>query len=164
MACIYFFFLLPCINFVFHRPFISGRLLCFCKSKLFDMSPSGPSNGTTKDPREGRKHGELGFQKHGKHDKNAASENDNEDAPLLADDSPNEDIEASTLKEPGHLSTKREQTKRFLQNVGHWTWSNKVILALVLLLIGGIVAVVVYFTGMFVLCNLLLLSLRSCSR
>ena len=125
------------------------------------MSPSGPSNGTAKDPHEGRKHGRYGFRKHGKHGKKAASARDNEDAPLLADDAPNEDIEANAVEEP---TTKREKTKRWFQKAGHWIWSNKMVLALVLLLIGGIITVVVYFTGMYLLRHPLLFSSSCCSR
>ena len=124
------------------------------------MSPLGASNRTTKDPQEGRKHGKHGFHKFGKHGKKAASAHDNEDAPLLADDAPNEDVEANAVEEP---ATKGEKTKRWLQKAGHWTWSNKMILALVLLLIGGIITVVVYFAGMFVLRISVLFGLGHCS-
>ncbi len=129
------------------------------------MSPVGPSNGTSKDSHEEHKHTKHDSRKHHQHGKKSISARDDEEAPLLADDARDEDIEANAVEErpTDKPVSQREKTRIFFQKVGHWIWSNKMILALVLLLTGGIIAVTVYFTGMVGPLYPLLFSSRSYS-
>ena len=114
------------------------------------MSPAGPSNGIAKDTRGGHKHTKDDSHKHHQQGKKSTSALVNEEAPLLADDAQDEDIGANAVEErpKDQPVSQWEKPRMFFQNVGHWIWSNKMILALVLLLVGGIIAVIIYFTGM----------------
>lgn len=73
------------------------------------------------------------------------SSNNREDAPLLADDAPN-DVESD-----GGDATNGEASKQegaWFQKAWHWALNNLMMIALGLLLLGGIVALIVYFAGM----------------
>ncbi len=113
------------------------------------MSSPGLSDGAVKDA--GPRHTQRNSLKHHKYGRKSASAQDNEEAPLLADDAPNGDIEADTaadspMRQP---AIKRENARRFFQKAAHWLWSNKMILAITLLLFGGVIALLVYFTSMY---------------
>ena len=130
------------------------------------MSPPNPSNETAKYSHEGHTHTKSNFLKHHRHGKKSPSARDNEEAPLLADDAPNDDIEANPVDETPleQPATKQEKAKRGILKVGHWIWSNKMMLAIMLLLIGGVIALTVYFIGEFVSCDSILFNLRYGSR
>ncbi len=75
--------------------------------------------------------------------KNPAQENDSESAPLLDHDG------------LGHVgghdgSAKPGNTQRYLRMSGRWILKNRMVVAIIALLIGGFIALCVYFGGM---CN-----------
>ena len=127
---------------------------------------SSPDPETAKDHQEGHKHSKRNFLKHHKHGKKSRSALDHEDTPLLADNAVNEDIEANGVEE-GHSERpvgKQEKARTCFHTIGHWLWNNKMILAIVLVLLGGLVALIVYFTGMNSICTLEISAQESSSR
>lgn len=129
------------------------------------MSSPGPSNGALKEAHTGNEHARRNFPKPHMHGKEPTSAQDNEEAPLLADDDSNEGLEANADEESSarRLAKKQGRAGKRVQKAGHWLWSNKMILAITLLLIGGVIALIVYFTGMCDPLYLLLFSSRCCS-
>ncbi len=75
------------------------------------------------------------------------SSNNREAAPLLADDAPN-DVESDGGDATDGGAPKQEGARAWLQKAWHWALNNLMIIALGLLLLGGIVALIVYFAGM----------------
>lgn len=75
-----------------------------------------------------------------------ASSNNREDAPLLTDDAPN-DVESDGGDVNNEEASKQEGARAWLQKAWHWALNNLMIIALGLLLLGGIVALIVYFAG-----------------
>lgn len=126
------------------------------------MSSPGTSNGTVKEPHTGHKHNLFKTHKHGK---KSTLTQEHEEAPLLADGAPNEDMEADAVEECSARQPAKKQgnAREWFQKVGRWLWSNRMILAIALLLMGGIIALIVYFTGMCGPLNLLLFSSICCS-
>ena len=81
-----------------------------------------------------------------------ASGRDGEQAPLLADDA--RDEEADSVEDAPRANGKvptREKPRIWLRKSWHWLSKNLMTAAIVLLLIGGVIALVVYFAGMFYL-------------
>ena len=74
--------------------------------------------------------------------KRTGTQSTREDAPLLADDSAN-DVESDS--EDG--ANRDQQDGNWPRKLWQWISSNLMILAIILLLIGGIVALCVYFAG-----------------
>ena len=78
------------------------------------------------------------------------SRRDGEQAPLLADDA--RDDEADSIEDAPQANgsvPKREKPRMWLRKSWHWLSNNLMIAAIVLLLLGGLVALLVYFAGMF---------------
>ena len=76
--------------------------------------------------------------------KKPAQEHDSESAPLLDHDGPEDGHEDDGGSQP----TMSEKTRRWLGKVGRWLLKNRMVLAIVTLLIGGFIALCVYFGGM----------------
>lgn len=79
-----------------------------------------------------------------------ASGRDGEQAPLLADDAHDEEAD-SVEDEPranGKVPT-REKPRIWLRKSWHWLSKNLMTAAILLLLLGGVIALVVYFAGEF---------------
>jgi len=75
------------------------------------------------------------------------SSNNRENAPLLADDAPN-DVESDGGDAINGEVSKQENARAWVRRAWHWALNNLMIIALVLLLLGGIIALIVYFAGM----------------
>ena len=73
---------------------------------------------------------------------------DSEQAPLLADDAPDRDDD-SVGSDGGGGNSKRERVHSWLTKAWHWLSNNIMVVAIILLLIGGIIALCVYFAGVF---------------
>ena len=74
----------------------------------------------------------------------------NEQAPLLADDAPNDEADSvEDLPQANGKVPKREKPRKWLKNAWHWVWNNLMTTAIILLLLGGLIALLVYFAGMF---------------
>ena len=71
---------------------------------------------------------------------------DSEQAPLLANDAPNGDGD-SDLENGDEEDSKQQRVRHWLVNAWHWCLNNLMVIAIILLLIGGIVALSVYFAG-----------------
>lgn len=83
-----------------------------------------------------------------------SSSNTREDAPLLAEDGP-DDIESNDEDGNDRNVSNLDKARTWFRKVGHWAWNNLMIVALVLLLLGGVIALLVYFAGMLlVICSL----------
>ena len=81
---------------------------------------------------------------------------DSEQAPLLADDA--RDDEADSVEDAPQANgkvAKRKKPRVWLRKSWTWLMNNLMITAIILLLLGGLVALLVYFTGMFDLCQAL---------
>lgn len=130
------------------------------------MGSPGPSNGALKEPHTGYEHARRKFPEPHMHGKEPTSANDNEEAPLLADDASNEGFEGNADEESSARRPPKKQgsARKRVQKAGHWLWSNKMVLAITLLLIGGVIALGVYFTGMWYPLDLLLFISSCCSR
>ena len=79
-----------------------------------------------------------------------ASGRDSEQAPLLADDA--RDDEADSVEDAPHANGKvsnREKPRVWLRKSWHWLSNNIMTTAIILLLLGGLIALLVYFAGMF---------------
>ena len=79
-----------------------------------------------------------------------ASGRDSEQAPLLADDA--HDDEADSVGDAPHANgrvPKREKPRVWLRKSWHWLSTNLMTTAIILLLLGGLIALLVYFAGMF---------------
>lgn len=76
-----------------------------------------------------------------------SSSNTREDAPLLADDGPN-DNESNDGDANDRNVSSRDKARNWFQQAGRWAWNNLMIVALVLLLLGGVIALIIYFAGM----------------
>ena len=79
-----------------------------------------------------------------------ASGRDGEQAPLLADDA--HDDEADSVEDAPRANGKvptREKPRIWLRKSWHWLSKNLMTIAIVLLLLGGLIALVVYFAGVF---------------
>ena len=75
---------------------------------------------------------------------------DSEEAPLLADDA--HDNEADSVEDAPRANGKvptREKPRIWLRKFWHWLSKNLMTAAIVLLLIGGLIALVAYFAGVF---------------
>ena len=79
-----------------------------------------------------------------------ASRRDGEQAPLLADDARDdeEDSVEDATQANGKVS-RREKPRIWLRKSWHWLLNNLMITAIILLLLGGLIALLVYFAGMF---------------
>ena len=71
---------------------------------------------------------------------------DSEQAPLLADDALNGDGD-SNIDDGDEERTKQQRLGNWLARIWHWCLENLMAIAIILLLIGGIVALSVYFAG-----------------
>ena len=71
---------------------------------------------------------------------------DSEQAPLLADDAVNGDGD-SDLENGDGEDSKQQRVHHWLAKAWHWCLNNLMVIAIILLLIGGIVALSVYFAG-----------------
>ena len=69
-----------------------------------------------------------------------------EQAPLLADDAPNGDGD-SDLENGEEEDSKQQRVREGLAKAWHWCLNNLMVIAIIMLLIGGIVALSVYFAG-----------------
>ena len=79
-----------------------------------------------------------------------ASGRDSEQAPLLADDA--RDDEADSVEDAPHANgkvPKREKPRIWLRKSWHWLSKNLMTTAIMLLLLGGLIALLVYFAGVF---------------
>ena len=79
-----------------------------------------------------------------------ASGRDGEEAPLLADDvhGDEEDSVEDAPRANGKVPT-REKPRIWLRKSWHWLSKNLTTAAIVLLLLGGLIALVAYFAGVF---------------
>ena len=78
------------------------------------------------------------------------SERNGEQAPLLADDA--RDDEADSVEDAPQANgkvPKREKPRIWFRKSWHWLWNNLMTTAIILLLLGGLVALLVYFAGVF---------------
>ena len=75
------------------------------------------------------------------HGKTPAPKRDSEEAPLL-------DGAGDDENETHDNDSKNKRTSTWLQISWHWFQRNRAIVALILLLLGGLVALIVYFAGM----------------
>lgn len=71
-----------------------------------------------------------------------------EDAPLLADDAPN-DVESDGGDAINGELSRQEKANAWFRKVWHWILNNLMIIALLLLLLGGVIALIVYFAGIY---------------
>ncbi len=71
---------------------------------------------------------------------------DSEQAPLLADDALNGDGD-SDLENGDEEDSKQQRVRDGLAKAWHWCLNNLMVIGIILLLIGGIVALSVYFAG-----------------
>ena len=69
-----------------------------------------------------------------------------EQTPLLADDAPNGDGD-SDLENGEEEDSKQQRVREGFAKAWHWCLNNLMVIAIILLLIGGIVALSVYFAG-----------------
>ena len=79
---------------------------------------------------------------------------DSEQAPLLADDA--HDDEADSVEDAPQVNgkvSKREKPRIWLRKSWDWLLNNLMTTAIILLLLGGFVAILVYFAGVFDLPN-----------
>lgn len=78
-----------------------------------------------------------------------ASRRDGEQAPLLADDArgDEEDSVEDATQANGKVP-RREKPRIWLRKSWHWLLNNLMITAIILLLLGGLIALLVYFAGM----------------
>lgn len=113
------------------------------------MSSGSPSNGSVDNPPDAHKHTKQESSKHHKHGKQPSAAHDSEAAPLLADGAADEDIEANDVEEPSNEQPilKQEKVRNCYRKGWHWLRTNLMIVAVVCLLLGGIIALLVYFTG-----------------
>ena len=73
-----------------------------------------------------------------------------EQAPLLANDA--RDDEADSVDDALYANgkaSKQEKSRTWLGKSWHWLWNNLMTTAIILLLLGGLIALLVYFAGMF---------------
>ena len=70
-----------------------------------------------------------------------------EDAPLLADDAANGDLDSEDGDYEG--DSKGSKFRSWLGKAWEWFQNNLMVVAIILLLIGGLVALCVYFAGAF---------------
>ena len=119
------------------------------------MSSSGPApagssaDGSSqtpakKDRHEGHKHTKRNyFKKHGK----KASE----EAPLIANDAldqdETDDADIAEESPDAQQPSKGNQALGSLQNMGRWLWDHLMVICITILLIGGVVALAIYFAG-----------------
>ena len=75
-----------------------------------------------------------------------ASGRDSEQAPLLADDAPNGDDD-SDVDDGVEGDSKQGRVRSWLTKAWHWLLSNLMAVAIIVLLLGGIIALCVYFAG-----------------
>lgn len=80
--------------------------------------------------------------------KKPAAGGSREDAPLLADDAA-DDIESDGGEAANGEISNKEKAGAWFQKGWHWILNNLMVVAIVLLLLGGVVALCVYFAGMF---------------
>ena len=93
-----------------------------------------------KDRHEGHKHNKRNyFKRRGK--------NPSEEAPLLANDTEEETDDADIVEDMPANGGGPEESRSFtqLKNAGHWLWNHLLIFCVMVLLIGGVIALVVYF-------------------
>ena len=77
-------------------------------------------------------------------DKKPAAEQDNEDAPLLANDTaPDHGEEAGNTE--NHSGGRN--LSRYLNNLRRWMVRNRLVVAILCLLLGGFIALCIYFGG-----------------
>ena len=81
--------------------------------------------------------------------KKPASGRDSEQAPLLADDAPNGDDDDSSLGDGVEGDSKQGRVCGWLTKAWHWLLNNLMVVAITLLLLGGIIALCVYFAGLY---------------
>ena len=75
---------------------------------------------------------------------------DSEQAPLLADDAHDDEADSIEDAPPANGKVpKREKPRIWLRKSWHWLLNNLMTTAIILLLLGGLIALVVYFTGVF---------------
>lgn len=75
---------------------------------------------------------------------------DSEQAPLLADDA--RDDEADSVEDAPQANgkvSKREKSRIWLRKSWDWLLNNLMTAAIILLLLGGLIALLVYFAGVF---------------
>ena len=97
-----------------------------------------------KDQHRNHKHAKRNFFKSSKHGKKQS-----EEAPLLVDDVPAEmdDAEIADHSPTDDESPMQSKASTWLQNAGRWIWRNLMVVCIVILLIGGVVALAIYFAG-----------------
>lgn len=69
-----------------------------------------------------------------------------EEAPLLQDGNPAEARDDGVFQNTGSLEKSAGER---VQNAGRWLWKNMLVVCIVILLIGGLVALAVYFSGRY---------------
>lgn len=74
------------------------------------------------------------------------SRRDSEQAPLLTDDAPNGDDDESNLGDGVEVDSK---VRGWLTKAWHWLLKNLMAVVIVLLLLGGVIALCVYFAGLY---------------
>ena len=87
--------------------------------------------------------------KHQNNGKSPAPEQDSEVAPLLTENAPVGENEEDGFDGASEQASKNKKSKTWLGRSWHWLQSNLMIVALVLLLLGGLIALLVYFAGTF---------------
>ena len=80
--------------------------------------------------------------------KKPAPEHDSEDAPMLTNDNSSNDREDGSLDdEASGRKTAGSRARRWFRRVGRRLWRNRMVVAIILLLLGGFIALCVYFGG-----------------
>ncbi len=69
-----------------------------------------------------------------------------EDAPLLADDAANGDADSEN-SEDLEGGSKQDKVPSWLSSAWNWLLNNLMVVAIILLLLGGLIALCVYFAG-----------------
>lgn len=109
------------------------------------MDSNNANAEPTGEGRKGHKHSKRNFFKSKKNSKNAS-----EEAPLLVDDAPNDidDIAGTEEREViGEQPKRSGKANKWFRTCWQWLWSHLMIVSIVALLIGGIIALCVYFAG-----------------
>lgn len=76
--------------------------------------------------------------------KKPAGEQDSENTPLLAHDDPEQGYRNDSNSQP----TISEKTQGFFRKAGRWLLKNRMVAAIITLLLGGFIALCVYVGGM----------------
>lgn len=102
------------------------------------------SNAAPEASREGHKHTKRNiFKPQKRHQKPS------EEAPLLADDAPNDSEDMDTPQEPpaDQWASKKAKARSWLRKLWQWLMKNLMAVAIIIVLIVGLVVLAVYFAG-----------------